>query len=445
MRKAIITVDLGFGDSAKGATVDHLVRITNAGLVVRYCGGHQAGHNVVLPDGRSHTFSQFGAGTLAGAATYLGPNMIIEPFAMERENLHLYEMIGKHRPALTIHPDALVTTPYHRALNRLREVRSAKKHGSCGVGIGETRNYWLKYGQDAIKTADLKEPPILRTKLELMRQRLSIELSDLNFSSWSSITAEEAVETVKSSSSAIAARLTDAFFQCRAFVCPELPDSDMVIFEGAQGVLIDEYVGFHPYTTWSTVTCHHALEIAQESGIDDIQTYGIVRAYMTRHGPGPFPTYDKHLSETIVDQHNPPNPWQGELRAGWLDLPLLKYAAANCGAKLDGLVVNCVDQIMKYRSNGNKIFVNTRYPSWPLDVARGFNLQEQQRIGECLQVTYPGYKEVGSVQDSLEMLTDIAPIVSKSYGPTWKDRSSCYSAGCSDERIQPGGRTCESK
>ena len=80
MKRAIITVGLGFGDEGKGATVDYLTRKYNADLVVRYCGGSQAGHNVQLPDGRRHTFSQFGAGTLAGRVrTYLGPGVVIDP------------------------------------------------------------------------------------------------------------------------------------------------------------------------------------------------------------------------------------------------------------------------------------------------------------------------------------------------------------------------------
>ena len=70
--KAIITVGLGFGDEGKGAAVDYLVRELGADLVIRYSGGTQAGHNVELADGRRHTFSQFGAGTLAGAKPGLG-------------------------------------------------------------------------------------------------------------------------------------------------------------------------------------------------------------------------------------------------------------------------------------------------------------------------------------------------------------------------------------
>src|SRR6516162_761338 len=124
MKRAIITVGLAFGDEGKGATVDYLTRKYGADLVVRYCGGSQAGHNVQLPDGRRHTFAQFGAGTLAAppARTYLGPQVIIDPPALIREANHLAEL-GVPDPGqpLTIHPRCLVTTPWLRMLNQLRE------------------------------------------------------------------------------------------------------------------------------------------------------------------------------------------------------------------------------------------------------------------------------------------------------------------------------------
>src|SRR5438132_5326865 len=102
MKRAIVTVGLGFGDEGKGATVDFLTRRYEADLVVRYCGGSKAGHNVQLPDGRRHTFSQFGAGTLAETParprTYLGPYVIIDPPAMAREAQHLTDL-GVQHPA----------------------------------------------------------------------------------------------------------------------------------------------------------------------------------------------------------------------------------------------------------------------------------------------------------------------------------------------------------
>src|SRR5438034_9798291 len=122
MKTAIITVGLGFGDEGKGSTVDLLTRKYNADLVIRYCGGSQAGHNVELPDGQRHTFSQFGAGTLAPhrPRSYLGPNVVIDPVALLREARHL-EGLGVIDPLslMTVHPRSLVTTYWHQTLNRL--------------------------------------------------------------------------------------------------------------------------------------------------------------------------------------------------------------------------------------------------------------------------------------------------------------------------------------
>src|SRR5579884_571462 len=182
MRRVIVTVGLGFGDEGKGAAVDFLTRRFEADLVVRYCGGSQAGHNVELPDGRRHTFSQFGAGTLAPQRprTYLGPNVIIDPAALRREAGHLAEL-GVAEPArlLVVHPHCLVTTFWHRALNRARELsRGADGHGTCGQGIGETRSYWLRYGGDAVRAADLRDPEALRDKLELLRQRVLLDVQE---------------------------------------------------------------------------------------------------------------------------------------------------------------------------------------------------------------------------------------------------------------------------
>src|SRR5438552_14899019 len=92
MRRAIVTVGLGFGDEGKGAAVDSLCRVHGADLVVRYSGGSQAGHNVQLPDGRRHTFSQFGAGTLAGVPSCTGPQVILNPAALLCEADHLREL-----------------------------------------------------------------------------------------------------------------------------------------------------------------------------------------------------------------------------------------------------------------------------------------------------------------------------------------------------------------
>jgi adenylosuccinate synthase len=422
MKRALIVQGLGFGDEGKGATVDYLTRELSADLVVRYCGGSQAGHNVVLPDGRRHTFSQFGSGTLAGAATYLGEQMIINLPVMHREAEHLLEMTGEDPFAkLVIHPRALVSTSYHEQLNRLRELaRGANRHGSCGHGIGETRDYWLRHGQDAVFAADLADRETLAGKLELQRQRMLLEaqqfVEHVPFEErWRLNVYMERVHEIARDLWRMAEPLNFEF---------TLPDYSTVIFEGAQGILLDEWRGFHPYTTWSTVTLHHALALIEESGAEESCTLGVTRAYMTRHGAGPLPTWDPELDARLADPGNPTNDWQGTIRRGWLDLVLLRYAVAAAGGPLDGLVVNCLDDLgllspkicVRYRCDSD-----CEIESLPLSASPW--LAAQEKLTATLQSAKPVYKEVSAAELCSTLAREIAPIAINSAGPSWQDKT----------------------
>ncbi len=407
--KAIITVGLGFGDEGKGATVDYLCRQLNADLVVRYSGGAQAGHNVQLPDGRRHTFAQFGAGTLAGVPTYLGPRMIICPSSLLPEAEHLRKLgVVKPFTMLRAHPDCLVSTVYHSYMNRLRELsRGANRHGSCGLGIGETRSYWLRHGQDAVVAKDLKDPRMLVSKLPLLRDRCLLDLQEL--SSINGDLAARMHDTMPAEEADLLIRSSE-----QLTVQSELPESDTIIFEGSQGVLLDEWKGFHPYTTWSTVTAQHALEMAAESGITDVQVLGITRAYTTRHGAGPFPTHRSSMAAKVADEGNATNAWQGSLRCGPLDLVLLRYAASVC--KIDGLVVNGLDQLI------SPTRVCDEYVGQPrLDVPH--SLQDQQQLARLLESAIPVLR-LSCPEEIIESLEGIAPVLITSNGPTHLDRAS---------------------
>jgi adenylosuccinate synthase len=417
MKRAIITVGLGFGDEGKGATVDFLVRRFEADLVVRYCGGSQAGHNVQLPDGRRHTFSQFGAGTLARPSdpprTYLGPNVIIDPLALIREADHLTEL-GVLEPTrlLALHPRCLVTTPWLRLLNQLRELaRGDARHGSCGQGIGEARAYWLKYGEDAVFAADLRHLDQLRYKLELQRQRTLLELQDLldripvdalhEFALWE-LDAE-----------AVAGDLHEALPDS-VTLDAAIPACRTAVFEGAQGVLLDEYRGFHPYTTWNTVTPHHAWELVQAMEAEAVAVLGITRAYTTRHGEGPLPTFSTELTNQLQDPGNPWNRWQGGIRCGWLDLPLLRYAAAVAGP-LDALVVNHLDQV------GRDWQLCEAYRNVHLTPATAPHLAWQGRLTQDLCRAEPMLAR--ATRDRIvHELSALAPVVLASHGPTFEQR-----------------------
>jgi adenylosuccinate synthase len=418
MKRAIITVGLGFGDEGKGATVDFLARKFEADLIVRYCGGSQAGHTVQLPDGRRHTFSQFGAGTLATASdpprTYLGPDVVIDPPALVREASHLSEL-GVRGPfrLLTIHPRCLVATHWHRTLNRLRELaRGDARHGSCGQGVGEARSYWLRHGEDAVFAADLRHLDVLRHKLELQRQRTLLGLQDFVGGVRADALGEFGLWEL--GAEAVARELHDALPDGLA-IDAAVPAFHTAIFEGAQGVLLDEYRGFHPHTTWSTVTPHHAWDLVDTTGIDAVSVLGVTRAYMTRHGEGPLPTFSAGLTERLRDVGNPWNRWQGSLRCGWLDLPLIRYAAAVAGP-LDGIVVNHVDQV---REPDWKVCET--YRDVTLTPSAVPQLSWQERLTQDLRRADPVLSPA-TPDHIVYLLSELAPVVITGVGPTHEQR-----------------------
>jgi adenylosuccinate synthase len=403
--KAIVTVGLGFGDEGKGATVDFLTRSSGAELVVRYCGGPQAGHNVQLPDGRRHTFSQFGAGTLAGAQTWLGPRMIIAPAAMQPEADHL-RTLGVTSPfsTLSAHPGCLVSTYFHVCMNRLRETaRGDARHGSCGLGVGETRNYWIRYGQDAVFARDLRDRGTLVDKLSLLRDRFLLKMQEL-----ARVDDELSAQLHNFSPAREADELRRAAEELS--LAERMPSSHTTVFEGAQGVLLDEWKGFHPHTTWSTVTPHHALEIIEEHGIADTTILGVTRAYSTRHGAGPFPTWSPDF--TLDDPGNPKNAWQGSIRFGPLDLVLLNYAASVCD--IDGIVVTCLDQLPS-RPQFCTAYADTDRIAVPRTLA------EQSQLTTTLESAVPRLIE-STTDGILAAIENVAPVVMTADGPTHVQR-----------------------
>ena len=418
MKRAIITVGLGFGDEGKGATVDYLTRHFGADLVVRYCGGSQAGHNVQLPDGRRHTFSHFGAGTLTRDAdrppTYLGPNVIIDPPALLREAGHLAELgVGRPTELLVVHPRCLVTTVWHRTLNQLRELSRNERHGSCGQGIGEARRYWLNHGDDAVLAEDLHDLPALREKLELLRQRTLLELQDIVPRVGGDALRE--LDLWELNTEAVARDLSKTGEQ-GVGISATVPECQTAIFEGAQGVLLDEYRGFHPYTTWSTVTPHHAWELVRQMEADTVAVLGVTRAYATRHGEGPLPTHSAELTARLRDVGNPWNRWQGSLRCGWLDLPLLRYAAEVVGP-LDGVVVNHLDHVPETGS-----LICEAYKDVCLEPAAAQDLAWQSRLTDLLKAAEPVLSPAAP-DDILRRVSEIAPVAITAAGPTHQERN----------------------
>jgi adenylosuccinate synthase len=157
--------------------------------------------------------------------------------------------------------------------------------------------------------------------------------------------------------------------------------------------------------------------MATECGAEELCVLGLTRAYLTRHGEGPFPTYDESLTRRINDEGNPWNRWQGSIRAGWLDLPLLQYAARACGV-IDNLAVSCLDHV-----DGNEIRVRVSHDHGDeLPLPPGPSLKHQERLTERLGQSRP--RCVSSDTDALlRFLGDIAPVAIRSHGASHSDRN----------------------
>ena len=187
--------------------------------------------------------------------------------------------------------------------------------------------------------------------------------------------------------------------------------------------MLDEWRGFHPYTTWSTVTLHHARAMIEPMEIDELCILGLTRAYQTRHGAGPLPTFDRDLDTRLSDPGNPANAWQGALRHGWLDLVLLCYAAEMAGAPLDGLVVNHLDEMASLKP---KVCVGYRLPDGNeidrLPAAAAPNLAAQERLTAILQQASPIYEPISASGIRNRLAAEIAPLAITANGPTWRHR-----------------------
>lgn len=353
--RAYIVLDLGFGDSGKGILTDFLVRHFYAGLVVRYNGGAQAGHNVIAPDGRHHTFSQFGSGSFVpGVKTFLSRHVVIHPAALLVEG-EILEGIGVREvfSRLRLSDQALIVTPFHQAANRIRElVRGDYRHGSCGVGVGEAVEDALVSAEDSVRAGDLANPPVLRRKLRSIREEKRDQLHDLGVvkspgvsftREWEIFERKDVIDTWMSTISRIANlglvvpdSVLQSWFQ----------ESETVVFEGAQGVLLDADSGFHPFTTWSRCTAGNAYDLIRAMAPDsDVYQIGVIRSYAVRHGAGPLPTETDALASIVLD-HNKCNEWQGPVRYGWFDAVLARYALGATGG-VDALAVTHLDVLSR--------------------------------------------------------------------------------------------------
>ncbi|HSI21351.1 MAG TPA: adenylosuccinate synthetase [Verrucomicrobiae bacterium] len=356
MKKIFVLTDFVFGDSTKGTTTAWLCHRFRARHVIRN-GGCQAFHHVVMADGREHTFSQFGSGTLLGAATYLSQHMVIDPYALLHEGRALQGELGVTNAfdLMTINEEALVISPFQAIANRLRELaRGEGRHGTVGIGVGETVLDSEQFQDTTIRVKDLGKP-WLRDKLAAIRERKLAELAEIidllgpdceraardiqnlrnpNIVGWAADEFDYMASVVKIVDDSYGAEL--------------LRQPGVIVCEPSQGVLLDRWAGFHPHTTKVETTSRDVLALIKSHNYDgEVVRLGLTRAYHHRHGAGPFVTENAEVTKCIPDSFNTDHEWQGHFRVGHFDALAVRYAIEACGGPktFDGLVVSCLDRI----------------------------------------------------------------------------------------------------
>lgn len=358
---SIIVVGIQWGDEGKGKIVDLLAHESD--LVVRFQGGNNAGHTVVV-DGKSFFLHLIPSGILHPHVKCLIANGVVIDPKICLEEIDQLKQRGflKSEENLLISENAHVIMPYHRLIDMARESDSQKtKIGTTGRGIGPA--YADKMARLGIRVADLADRERLRRKLAPILEEKNFLLS--HYFKKESLSLDSLVDEYQ----AYGQRLKGYVGDTTSLLAEALSENKKILFEGAQGVLLDIDHGTYPFVTSSNTV---AGAVSSGAGVHlhpAGKILGILKAYTTRVGTGPFPT---ELKDDIGDflqkkGHEFGTTTGRRRRCGWLDLVGLKYAIQISGItalavmKLD--VLRGLDQIkicIAYRHRGK---VLKAYPS----------------------------------------------------------------------------------
>ena len=341
---AVVVVGAQWGDEGKGKIVDVLSE--NFSLVARYAGGHNAGHTVIL-GGKKFILQLIPCGILRrGCRAVIGNGVVLDPMALLKEIAALREAGVAVRgpgaagdsaqPNLFISNRAHLILPYHRMIELAAENAPGRvKIGTTSRGIGPA--YEDKMGRRGLRVADLLDPVLLRKHIE-------------NACAEKNMIAHALFNTEPLDPDAMYDEYARAAQQVAPFVCDTaalvnqaIADGEPVMFEGAQGTMLDIDHGTYPFVTSSSATSGGAVTGTgvPPTAIDSV--IGVTKAYCTRVGEGPFPTeITGPEGEALRKRGNEFGAVTGRpRRCGWLDLPLLRYASMING--ISWLVVTKLD------------------------------------------------------------------------------------------------------
>jgi adenylosuccinate synthase len=334
MGKSVVILGAQWGDEGKGKIVDLLTE--RVGAVARFQGGHNAGHTLVI-GGKKTVLHLIPSGILRkDVLCLIGNGVVLSPAALRQEIGELEETGVEVRSRLKISPATPLIMPYHIAIDQAREKAAGKSAiGTTGRGIGPA--YEDNVARRGIRVADLKYPKELQEKL-----REVLYYHNFVLKNW--LKAEQ-VDYQKTLDEALAfGDYVDPMIDDVSTTLHQLRKSGgNILYEGAQGALLDIDHGTYPYVTSSNTTVGGAYAGTGVGASDIDYVLGICKAYATRVGGGPFPT---ELTDDIGDALRKKGNEYGATtgrprRCGWIDLVALKRAVQING--INGLAITKLD------------------------------------------------------------------------------------------------------
>ncbi|MGQ0840338.1 adenylosuccinate synthase [Actinokineospora sp.] len=317
---AIVLIGAQWGDEGKGKATDLLGERVD--WVVRYQGGNNAGHTVVLPDGQDFALHLIPSGILTpGINNVIGNGVVVDPTVLLKELAGL-DARGVDTSRLLISADAHLIMPYHVAIDKVTERYLGKaKIGTTGRGIGPA--YQDKVARVGVRVQDLLDEKILRQKVEAaldIKNQMLVKIYNRN-----ALDPEQVVDEVLACGEQFAHRIADT----RLLLNQALERGETVLLEGSQGTLLDVDHGTYPFVTSSNPTSGGA---AAGSGIGPTRittVIGILKAYTTRVGSGPFPTeLNDEMGERLRKVGGEIGVTTKRLRrTGWFDAVIARYAS----------------------------------------------------------------------------------------------------------------------
>lgn len=378
--KTAVIVGAQWGDEGKGKIVDVLSE--NFSVVARYAGGHNAGHTVIIK-GSKFVLQLVPCGVLRkGCRAVIGNGVVLDPMALLKEVDMLRGAGVQIDGNLFVSSRAHVILPYHRMIEMGAENAPGRvKIGTTSRGIGPA--YEDKMGRRGLRVADMLDSSLLRATIEnACREKNMIAHALFNSEP---LDADGMVREYAAAAQRIAPFVTDtALLLNRA-----LADGESILFEGAQGTMLDIDHGTYPFVTSSSSTSGGAVTGTGVAPNAIGTVIGVTKAYCTRVGGGPFPT---EITDSLADKLRAKGNEYGAVtgrprRCGWVDLPLLRYAQMVNGVnwwvvtKLD--VLDELEEIpvcVGYKVNGRK---TAEVPA----LATGFDHVE------CIYQRMPGWKK----------------------------------------------------